>query len=314
MMQFDQFIEEVKNEVKLLVGDEYSVSVNCVLKINRKLQGLSIRYPGITVAPSIYLEDYFTEYQKGKDISQIAKEIIEVLNRRKLDVNFSSDNILDYKWVKPRLRVKLINYNKNMELLQSVPYDKTLDLAIVPYILLAKGEETMSITVNYQLLENWGIQQEEMLKIAKENTLSIDPVKVERMTDFIIHMMLKELNTMEDNCNADDREELIKAIVSKDSGRYEMYILTNQDNQNGAFSALQTDTLSHLTDEIDADKIYILPSSIHELIAVPAYDFKPNDLKEMVMSVNRSEVAEEEFLSDMVYRFDRNSRILQIAG
>ncbi|MDD3172858.1 MAG: DUF5688 family protein [Herbinix sp.] len=312
-MQFEQFIEEVKNEVKLLVGNEYSVSFNCVLKINRKLQGLSVRYPGTSFAPSIYLEDYFTEYQNGKGIRQIAKEIIDVLNRRKSDININPDNIIDYNWAKPRLRVKLINYDRNIELLQSVPYEKMLDLAIVPYILLAKGEEIMSITVNYQLLDNWGVQQDEMLKAAKDNTLIIEPVRVEKMTDFILHMMLKELNEMEEDNNKDDREELIKAIIGKDSGRYEMYILTNHDTRNGAFSALQTDTLSDLADEIETDKLYILPSSIHEVIAIPAYDIRPNDLKEMVMSVNRSEVAEEDFLSDMVYLFDRKSMSIQIA-
>lgn len=312
-MRFEQFIEEIKNEVKLLVGDEYSVSVNCVLKINRKLQGLSVKYPGASFAPSIYLEDYYTEYQNGKGIRQIAKEIIEVLNRRQLDIRINPDNIIDYNWAQPRLRVKLINYDRNTELLQSVPYEKILDLAIVPYILLTKGEETMSITVNQRLLENWGIQQDEMLKAAKDNTLLMEPVKVEKMTDFILHMMLKELNEMEEDFDIDDRNELIQSIVGKDSGRYEMYILTNQDNRNGAFSALQTDTLSDLADEIETDRLYILPSSTHEMIAVPAYDIKPNDLKEMVMSVNRSEVAEEDFLSDMVYLFERKFMSIQIA-
>ena len=312
-MQFEQFIEEVKNEVKLLIGNEYSVFVNCVLKINRKLQGLSVKYPETTFASFIYLEDYFIEYQNGKDIRRIAEEIVKVLNLRKSVVNINPDNILDYKWIKPRLRVKLANYYRNMELLQTIPYEQTLDLAIIPYIILSEGEEIMSIMVNYQLLDHWGIQEDEMIQVAKSNTLIMEPVKVEKMTNFIRHMLLEDLNDMENDRNADDREALIKAITGKDFGRYEMYIMTNHNNRNGAFSALQIDTLSDLADKIKNNKLYIIPSSIHEIIAVPSYDIKPNDLKEIIISVNRSEVTEEDFLSDMLYLFERKSKSIQVA-
>ncbi len=304
-MNFEQFIREVKKEVQQLVGDQYSVSVNCVLKINRELQGISIRPLNADTAPSVYLEDYYTEFQNGKEISQIAKEIVDLSNRRKLNVHIIMENLLDYEWVKQRLRVKLINYERNMKLLRSVPHEKMLDLAVVPFILLSKGAEIMSITVNNQLLNGWEISKDEMLKRAKENTMKMEPVIVEKMTDVILRMILNEFRSMASEGKECEKEEFLNGIIGTNTGRNEMYILTNQDKCNGAFSAFQTKNLSDLADHIGVDKLYILPSSIHEAIVVPANGIDGNQLEEMVYSVNRTEVNAEDFLSDEVYVFSK---------
>ena len=52
---------------------------------------------------------------------------------------------------------------------------------------------------------------------------------------------------------------------------------------------------------------YILPSSIHEIIAVPASGgFEIAMLYSMVKEVNSTAVSEEDFLSDIVYFYDGN--------
>lgn len=77
-MSFEQFVEVVKSQVKQMAGPEYTVSVVGVLKVNKEFQSILVRHIHRKAAPSIYLEDYFTEYQKGKGIHQIAKEIIKM--------------------------------------------------------------------------------------------------------------------------------------------------------------------------------------------------------------------------------------------
>lgn len=128
-MEFEQFVEQVKNEVKELVGHDYSVSVNCVMKINRELQGLSILKNGSELSPSVYLEDYFEDFKKGKSIRTIASEIVHISRERKQNMATIIDNISNYEWVRPRLRVKLINYQKNEKLLKTIPHE-SFDLKI----------------------------------------------------------------------------------------------------------------------------------------------------------------------------------------
>ncbi len=303
-MNFDQFVETLRNEVKQLVGAEYSVSVNCVMKVNRELQGLNIRHKNSVVSPSIYLEDYYQEYQRGKNIEKIAEEVIEISKYRKLNVEAFTDNIKNYEWVKVKLRVKLMNFEKNKNMLQTVPYERMLDLAIVPYIILSKGEELMSVTVSGKLLDCWGISEKEILKQAKQNTLAFEPVVVERMTDFISNMFLKDLN--DDSDSDDEQTSMIKSEFNKNSEIKELYILTNQDNRYGAFAALQHEQLLNIAERLGADNLYILPSSVHEILVISSDNIKAEQLREMVREVNRTTVSEEEFLSDEVYLFDSN--------
>lgn len=51
-------------------------------------------------------------------------------------------------------------------------------------------------------------------------------------------------------------------------------------------------------------RYYILPSSIHELIFVPADMVTKDDLETMVREVNASEVSEDDYLADNVFEMD----------
>ena len=56
--------------------------------------------------------------------------------------------------------------------------------------------------------------------------------------------------------------------------------------------------------------LYILPSSIHEVIAVSAETGRPEELAQMVSETNRHEVMPGERLSDRVYHYSRNMRMI----
>ena len=57
--------------------------------------------------------------------------------------------------------------------------------------------------------------------------------------------------------------------------------------------------------------LYILPSSIHEVILLPKLPiFEKNELVNMVREVNTEGVAADEILSDNVYEYNRNERLI----
>ena len=59
--------------------------------------------------------------------------------------------------------------------------------------------------------------------------------------------------------------------------------------------------------QIEAD-LYIVPSSVHEVILIPVDDDITKDgLDEMVRSVNSTELSKEEILSDSAYLFTREN-------
>ena len=69
---------------------------------------------------------------------------------------------------------------------------------------------------------------------------------------------------------------------------------------------------SGLAQELGSD-LYILPSSIHEILLLPVSAGKPEELAEIVKEVNRTQVQPEERLSDSVYLYDRKSGEIRIA-
>jgi hypothetical protein len=83
-----------------------------------------------------------------------------------------------------------------------------------------------------------------------------------------------------------------------------MYVMTNREKINGAAEILFPENLDKLSAKFDSD-IYIIPSSVHEIIAVSAEGKDASELQEMVNEVNMNEVSLEERLSNEVYHYDR---------
>ena len=62
------------------------------------------------------------------------------------------------------------------------------------------------------------------------------------------------------------------------------------------------DVLEEMCRILQCDRLYILPSSIHDAIVMPQdLGMSPEELQGMVKNVNKDCVTEEEYLSDSVY-------------
>ena len=59
--------------------------------------------------------------------------------------------------------------------------------------------------------------------------------------------------------------------------------------------------------------LYIMPSSIHEVIAIPAVGSDPDELRRIVTEVNMDVVPEDEVLGESVYRYNFEKGKLEIA-
>ncbi len=83
-----------------------------------------------------------------------------------------------------------------------------------------------------------------------------------------------------------------------------MIILTNRDKSNGAGVIFCDGILKKIHEKVG--DFYVLPSSIHEVIIVPEEytEASTEDLREMVMEVNRTQVSEDDYLSDHVFKYD----------
>jgi len=82
-----------------------------------------------------------------------------------------------------------------------------------------------------------------------------------------------------------------------------MIVLTNQEKSHGANVILHNEVLSELLGE--EEEYYLIPSSIHELIALPAGSLEPDEVDKFadyIRDVNASDaVGADEILSDHLY-------------
>ena len=306
-MNYNEFCEEINLTVQSIAGPDYKVSVMKVNKLNGViLHSLIIQKDGENVTPNIYLEDHYTKYLQGRTINSLAAEVMSFYFQTEKCSDLPFPAIMDFDTVKDKLFIKLINYDKNKELLKTIPYVKWLDLAVVFSVLVKKDSEGVgSFYVNNDLMERWEVNIETIYNCAMSNTPQLLGRSIRMMDDIIKDMLIKYFNNSKDR---DSFDTMLDAIQSEQhNGSNKMYVASNTYGINGAVWLLYKNDLQALSKQLNSD-LYLLPSSIHEIIIIKADDKLQRDqLLNMVREVNDTQVPEQEVLSDNVYLYNRET-------
>ena len=109
-----------------------------------------------------------------------------------------------------------------------------------------------------------------------------------------------------------DSEQALKKLIPDpaDDDAIPMYVLTNHLRLNGSATFLYDGILEAFSQKYDMD-IFILPSSIHEVILVPANGIiTKKTLQHMVKEVNTQEISDQERLSNQVYIFHKETHMI----
>lgn len=259
------------------------------------LEGLSVRKEGERTAPAIYLDSYYQEYLAGHSLRQIQETILACCEDNCFSEHFDTNFFSDYQKVKPTVVYKLINYEKNSELLGKIPYVPFLNLAIVFYCLLPDtpvGNATVLIHNSH--MKYWQITCSELYQDAKVNTPRLLPAELKSMSE-----VLSELSDGLDG----SREDGIP-----------MYVLTNTRKALGASCILYDSMLKQCAEYLGAS-YYLLPSSVHEVILIPVGVVSDSgELTAMVRDINQTQVLRTEVLSDQIYFYRPESGQLSIVN
>lgn len=157
-----------------------------------------------------------------------------------------------------------------------------------------------------EFAEKIGKSEEELYELAKENTNRIFPSEVRNMAEVIGEIIFGE-----DGEYMPEDEEF-KNMMNETPDEKSMYVITNKARLFGAAAMLYEDNLHDLSQQIDSD-LYILPSSVHEVIAISDKFGDADELADMVYEVNMEQVSIEERLSNQVYHYDKEARTLRLA-
>ena len=262
-----------------------------------QLDGLTIMEGGTNLSPTIYLNYFYETYQNGVEFSSILDTILHTYQSNKPRGKIDTSFFTDYANVRPHIAYKLIHYERNRHLLADLPHFRYLDLAIVFYCLVSSSPSgSATILIRKDHLRFWNISPTQLFDAAKENTPRLLSYDLRNMNDLMEELLAPAHSTLSD-----------PDIKKEDAAICPMYVLTNQNKLNGASCILYEHLLEHFADRLCCD-LYILPSSIHEVILIPATsDTSYQELSQMVQEVNDTQVSPEEILSDHVYYFSRSS-------
>lgn len=311
-MNFDEFKQAIVDNIKDYLPakfEESDVEVRQVLKNNDTvLDGLTIQDPDTNVAPTIYLNQFFEEYQNGRDLNDIIGDIADVYIANTVDRQMDVSFVTDFEKAKGNILPRLVNAEENQELLAQRPHMIMDDLAVTYHLEMGKSENgNMSVAITNTILDTYGISQEELHDLAVANLEEKMPAIFQGMSEVVKEMMLPQIMSDLD-LSKEAALDYIEQMIP--DGNEQMYVLSNDSRLHGAAAVLNEKAMEDIAEKVGGD-FFILPSSIHELLVVPKQDgMELSDLEAMVQEVNATQVAPEEKLSDHVYEYDAKEKEL----
>ena len=305
MMDYEIFKEVVKESFLSYMPKGYQdmeVRVTPVDKVNRKLDGLSLlaQNENTMISPTLYINDMYEKYSKTGDLQATLREAAEAMDEAfreaeipPLDISTAKDNII----------FQLVNTMQNEDLLKKLPHRDFQDLSIIyRWVVGVEQQGISSVVINNHVAESLGMGEEELFKAAAENTRRILPPVVQSMNEVMRDMFVADGMP----------KELADLMIGEQEPEMTMWVISNERKIDGAASMLYEDKLHSLAERVGTD-LYILPSSVHEVIAVSVEMGEPEELARMVAEVNMDQVDLSERLSNQVYHYDKDLRKITLA-
>lgn len=296
-MEMKEFAEKVRCKTEQLLGEEYKVTLQEVQKNNGvRLQGLLIMAKRNNVSPTIYLDHFLEAYESGVPLAELVDRILQIYREDTMQKSIDLSFFRDFEKVKRRICYRVINSAQNEALLKQIPHVPLLDLAICFYYALEDNAiGNGSILIYNSHMEMWHTCTAELMWAAQDNTPRIYPPECISMGTMLAEVLKEE----------EKKEAWITADIP-------MKVISNPNRLHGAACMLYPGLLKKVAELFKAD-FYVIPSSVHELIILPADSVEhPEELRELIGEVNRIHVEPEEVLSDNLYYYSRHDENIKI--
>lgn len=289
-MDTKNLVLKITEIVKILLGDEYNVSVKEVPKNNGLiLTGLAIGKKGHNIIPTIYINEFLDLYYAGISIYAIADKIVRTYRENAVSSQFDVSYIADFNAVKHKIIFQMINTKLNAALLETIPSVPFLDLSIIFKIYLCSNSSgTVTVTITNKMMAHWKADIETIYKVAMENTPILQEYTLCSMSDVLAELV---------------PETYVHETITD----IDMFVLTNKEKFCGCGCILYPYVLENFSNKIN-NGFFILPSSRHEVILISGYEKDANELKTIVRVINMTEISQDDFLSNNIYYYSMETK------
>lgn len=311
-MNFEAFVNKVKENLEEYLSEELKGAEAVVQehrKLNESYQSLTLRLEGKNASPIVNLEEFYHDYNAGRSFHNIMGAIAETFEMEMPQFNLNS--MIDFDSAREMLFIRVNNLESNAEYLKQIPHTIVEDMAITYYLVVSRDEHGISSApITNDILEKYGVSKEELHQTALENSAKIFPAKLMDLNAMMreeTEARLREMEFSEEEIE-DALEQFPKSIDGLTT------VVTNDVKINGAAVIFYPEIMDELAKQAGGD-YFILPSSVNEVLIMPDNgSMSYQELQEMVTSINATEVAPYEKLTDQVYHYDPIDRVFEKAS
>ena len=293
----------IEQKLKGYLPDEYKdakISFSEVTKNNdEKKTALLIQLPDEKVTPSIYLDSFVDMYEdsltsEDEILSTISDAYVKNVGGGRSFEKGIIDRISGgFDGVKDMIIMSVVNTKMNAEVLKDTPHRDVEDLSIIYKLYLERTDDRSmgTIKINDQLMNQWGVTEQDLYDAAVKNTKELLPTKIESI------------------------RSVLEGVMGPDADIYmgvDMYVISNERKTYGATALFcDRETIDSLCDKLSGSMM-LIPSSIHEFIALPAGEkggisHSVRDIADLIKEVNASTVPPEEILGTEPYHYDKEN-------
>lgn len=282
-----QLAEKTAEKIFMEGGERVEVQHHVITKNNNmNRNGLSIAPSNSIISPQIYIDDYLSEIGAGNlSIDDAASNITNIYlhsNPREIDVPD-----INNRTARDNLYATIINMEANADLLDNVPHTIVAgDLAIVARF---KVGDNASFLVKDNILPQLAMTHAECIEQAIDNTVAANQYQIQSMQETLKTIMGDDIPADMLDALAEEQGPpmIIVSNFNKTNGAVELFV--NEDCRRDLYSMIQ-------------EEAYIIPSSIHEVIAIPvSLVDNPDNLTVMIGQINEGQVELDEQLGNHPY-------------
>lgn len=302
-MDFEMFKKELQEKISAMskewIGGEF---INEGLFQTEEGEDIIFYPEGGLAGIAVNTMDHYAAFQAGWTMEAVVEAAFSTLKERLQEEK--ERQMLEQMAIPENIVPVLISREVNKELLEEIPHIAFQGMEVIFKFILPEPVDGMNISCNVprSYMEECGWDEEGLLEIAMRNLIYKDQLHVMPFKKMANALLLGNGGDELESDWEGIREDPMKTVL-----------ITNSQRTYGAAGILDKDTLERIS-SIYGEDLYLLLPSIHECLAVPKGAMPLENLREMVRDMNRNLTAREEWLSDSVYVFDRNTKEVRLAG
>ena len=245
-------------------------------------EGITISGKSGNTRPLLYIDDLYEKYREKGEMRKVAADIINEECLYGTNITSVTDYTMDM--VLDNVYFRLVNRQMNRVKLRTMPHFDYLDLSGTYYVRVVDEKiKDGIVNIDNYLMDIWNADIASIHDRAVQNNMSRLPILIDPVS--------KYLGRNEEECEG------------------ELYLASYKGYANGA-SVLAYPAFKDKLQGIFTDDLFIIPSSIHELLLMPAVYSEPDHLKKVIKEVNDTQLKKEELLGYGLYYFDREDNTI----